>query len=35
VAARQEEVQSDVTPENILAMCEEVKIAGRYPLRVN
>ncbi|MGD0896584.1 MAG: uroporphyrinogen decarboxylase family protein, partial [Thermoguttaceae bacterium] len=27
-------IQPDVPPENIVAMCEEVAVAGRYPLRV-
>ena len=27
-------IQPDVPPENVVAMCEEVSIAGRYPLKV-
>lgn len=26
-------LQPDVPPENIIAMCEEIKLSGRYPLR--
>jgi uroporphyrinogen decarboxylase len=33
VAAAVHCIQPDVPPENIVAMCEEVKKAGRYPLR--
>jgi uroporphyrinogen decarboxylase len=25
-------LQPDVPPENIVAMCEEIKIAGKYPI---
>jgi uroporphyrinogen decarboxylase len=34
VAAAVHCLQPDVPPENIVAMCEEVKIAGRYPLSI-
>ena len=34
VAAAVHCIQPDVPPENIVAMCDEVAAAGRYPLRV-
>ena len=34
VAASVHCIQPDVPPENIVAMCQEVATAGRYPLRV-
>jgi uroporphyrinogen decarboxylase len=34
VAAAVHCLQPDVPPENIVAMCDEVKAAGRYPIRV-
>ena len=34
VAAAVHCIQPDVPPQNIVAMCEEVAIAGRYPLQV-
>ena len=34
VAAAVHCLQPDVPPENIVAMCEEVTVAGRYPLQV-
>ena len=34
VAASVHCIQPDVPPENIVAMCEEVAVAGCYPLRV-
>ncbi len=34
VAAAVHCLQPDVPPANIVAMCEEVTVAGRYPLQV-
>jgi uroporphyrinogen decarboxylase len=25
-------IQPDVSPQNVLAMCDEVKVSGKYPL---
>ncbi len=35
IAAAVHCIQPDVPPENILAMCDEVAKAGRYPLRID
>jgi uroporphyrinogen decarboxylase len=33
IAATVHCIQPDVPPENILALCEEVQAAGKYPIR--
>jgi uroporphyrinogen decarboxylase len=35
VAAAVHCIQPDMPPENIVAMCEEVRSAGRYPIAAN
>jgi uroporphyrinogen decarboxylase len=35
IAASVHCLQPDVPPANILAMCDEVKVAGRYPIQLN
>jgi uroporphyrinogen decarboxylase len=34
VLAAVHSIQADVPPENILAMCDEVAVSGKYPLKV-